>query len=85
MPGVGRKDYLCKELGQECEDDIAFTHAMVDLDKSLLYLLNRNLPLPKYFFKRCWFLHHLRGPERMLQTRALLNTLTEETEACASA
>jgi hypothetical protein len=79
------EDYIRKELGPESEDDIAFTHAMVDLDKFLLYFLDRNLPLPKYFFERCWFLHYLRGPERMPQTRTLLNTLAAETEACASA
>jgi hypothetical protein len=81
----GWEDCLREELGPESEDDIAFTHAMVELDKFLLYFLDRNLPLPKHFFERCWFLHYLRRPERMLQTRALLNTLTAETEACASA
>ncbi|MGB0124392.1 MAG: hypothetical protein WA419_16655 [Silvibacterium sp.] len=81
----GWEDYLRGGFGPESEDDIAFTYAMVELDKLLLYFLDRNLPLPKYFFERCWFLHYLRGPERMLQTRALLNTLTAETEACASA
>jgi hypothetical protein len=79
------EDYLREEFGPESEDDIAFTHAMAELDKFLLYFLDRNLRLPKYFFERCWFLHHLRGPERMLQIRALLNTLTAETESCASA
>jgi len=81
----GWEDYLREELGPDSEDDIAFTSAMAELDKLLLHFRERNLPLPKYFFERCWFLHHLRGPERMLQTRALLNTLTAETESCASA
>jgi hypothetical protein len=79
------EDHLSQELGPESERDIAFTRAMVELDKLLLYFRDRNLPLPEYFFGRCWFLHYLRGPERMLQTRALLNTLTAEIEACASA
>jgi hypothetical protein len=78
-------DHLSQELGPESERDIAFTRAMVELDKLLLYFRVRNLPLPEYFFGRCWFLHYLRGPERMLQTRALLNALTAEIEACASA
>lgn len=77
--------YLREELGPESEDDIAFSRAMGDLDKLLLHFLDRDLSLPKYFFERCWFLDYLRGPERMLQTRALLNTLTGEMEACASA
>jgi len=79
------EDHLSQELGPGSARDIAFTRAMVELDKLLLYFRDRNLPLPEYFFGRCWFLHYLRGPERMLQTRALLNTLTEEIEACASA
>jgi hypothetical protein len=77
--------HLSQELGPESERDIAFTRAMVELDELLLYFRDRNLPLPEHFFGRCWFLHYLRGPERMLQTRALLNTLTAEIEACASA
>ena len=74
-----------EELGPEDEDDIAFTKAMADLDKLLLYFRDRNVPLPRYFFERAWFLHYLRGPERMLQTRALLNTLATETGECTSA
>jgi hypothetical protein len=77
--------YLWQELGSEGEDDIAFTKAMADLDKLLLYYRDRNVPLPRYFFERTWFLHYLRGPERMLQTRAVLNTLATETGECTSA
>jgi len=78
------EQYLSQELGPEDEDDIAFTKAMADLDKLLLYLRDRNVPLPRYFFERAWFLHYLRGPERMLQTRTLLNTLATETGECTS-
>jgi hypothetical protein len=77
--------YLWRELGLADEDDIAFTKAMADLDKLLLYFRDRNVPLPRYFFERTWFLHYLRGPERMLQTRTLLNTLATETGECTSA
>ena len=77
--------YLSQELGPEDEDAIAFTKAMADLDKLLLYLRDRSVPLPRYFFERAWFLHYLRGPERMLQTRALLNTIVTETRECTSA
>ncbi len=66
-------------------DDKAFTRVMAELDRVLLYFHDQDLSLPKYFFERCWFLHHLHGPERMLQTRALLNTLTAEIGPCASA
>ena len=77
--------YLSQELGPEDEDAIAFTKAMADLDKLLLYLRDRSVPLPRYFFERAWFLHYLRGPERMLQTRALLNTIATGTGECTSA
>ena len=78
------EDYLGRELGTEGRDEVAFTRAMAELDKLLLYFHDRDLPLPRHFFERAWFLHYLRGPERMLQTRALLNTLTAETGACES-
>ena len=71
------------EVGSD--DDKAFAGAMPELDRLLLYFHEKDLLLPKYFFERCWFLHHLHGPERMLQTRALLNTLTAEIGPCASA
>ena len=77
--------YLWQELGPADEDAIAFAKAMVDLDKLLLYFRDQNVPLPRYFFERTWFLHYLRGPERMLQTRAVLNTLATETGECTSA
>ncbi len=75
---------LRDQLGSVSEDDVAFTHSMVALDRLLLYFHDKSLLLPRYFFERCWFLHHLRGPERMLQARALLNTLTSEKDACGS-
>lgn len=78
------EDYLGRELGTDDGDEVAFTRAMAELDKLLLYFHDRDLPLPQYFLERAWFLHYLRGPERMLQTRALLNTLTTETGACKS-
>ncbi len=71
-------------LGSDREDDIAFAVAMAELDKLLLHFRDRNAALPRYFFEHCRFLHALHGPERMLQTRALLNTLTAEIGACAS-
>jgi hypothetical protein len=73
------------ELDSKNESDIAFTLAMRELEQLLRYFCDRNLSLPKYMFERSWFLHLLHEPERMLQTHALLNTLTAEIEACASA
>jgi hypothetical protein len=77
--------YLWKELGPADKDAIVFAKAMADLDKLLLYFQDQNVPLPRYFFERAWFLHYLRGPERMLQTQALLNTLATETGECTCA
>ena len=77
--------YLRKELGPADEDAIVFAKAMADLDKLLLYFREQSVPLPRYFFERAWFLHYLRGPERMLQTRTLLNTLAMESGECTSA
>ena len=84
-PADGWEQYLSQRLSLESEDDKAFTRAMAELDRVLLYFHDQDLSLPKFFFERCWFLHHLHGPERMLQTRALLNTLTAEIGPCASA
>jgi hypothetical protein len=78
-------EYLCRELGTESGDEIAFASAMTELDKLLGYFEDRNRALPRYSFERIWFLHSLRERERMPQTRAVLNTLTAEMEACASA
>lgn len=79
------EDNLSQELGSADEDAIEFAKAMAEMDKLLCYFQDRNLPLPRYFFERIWFLHYLRGRERMLQTRALLQTLTMEIAECTSA
>ena len=81
----GWEEYLSNEIGPESREDIAFTHAMVELDRLLQYFLSNRLPLPEHFYDRCWFLHYLMGSERMLHTRVLLNTLAAEIKPCASA
>jgi hypothetical protein len=58
---------------------------MVELDKLLSLFHDGNRVLPGLIFERIWFLHSLRGPERMLQTRAVLGMLTAELAACISA
>ncbi len=78
-------EYLLQELGTESGEEIAFAHAMVELDTLLTLFYDGNLPLPSLTFERIWFLHSLRGPERMLQTRAVLGVLTAELAACTSA
>ena len=74
-----------RNSGPQSADEIAFAHAMVELDKLLTLFHDRNRVLPGLSFERIWFLHSLRGPERMLQTRAVLGMLTAELAACTSA
>jgi hypothetical protein len=78
-------DYLVLELGPRCAEEIEFTRSMVELDRVLALFHNDNLPLPRLAFERIWFLHNLRGPERMAQTRAVLGMLMAELGACTSA
>jgi hypothetical protein len=78
-------EYLLQELGARSAEEIAFAHAMVELEKLLSLFHDGNRVLPGLSFERIWFLHSLRGPERMLQTRAVLGMLTSELTACTSA
>lgn len=78
-------DYLAQELGPQCAEEIDFTRSMVELDRLLTHFHDENLPLPSPATERIRFLHYLRGPERMAQTRAVLGTLMAELRACTSA
>ena len=77
--------FLLQQLGPERIEEIEFTRAMVELDKILALFHDGNRVLPGLALERIWFLHSLRGPERMLQTRAVLGMLTAELAACTSA
>ena len=79
------REYLLQKLGARSAEEIAFAHAMVELEKLLSLFHDGNRVLPGLSFERIWFLHSLRGPERMLQTRAVLGMLTAELSACTSA
>ncbi len=81
----GWDDYLNQKLGSTNSQDADFTRAMVELDKLLALFRDRNQALPRFTFKRVWFLHYLREPERMLQTGAVLTMLMAEMGACTSA
>lgn len=78
-------DYLAQELGPHRAEEIHFARSMVELDRLLTLFHDDNLPLPRLAFERIWFLHYLRGPERMAQTRAVLGTLMAELGACTFA
>jgi hypothetical protein len=79
------KDYVANECKNGAEDEIEFTLLMGDLGKLLALLQARNLALPPLYFERISFLHHLRGPERNLQARAVVQGLLEVIASCASA
>ncbi len=76
--------FLSEQLGPENEEEIEFACAMMELDKLLAVYHDQNLALPSLSFERILFLHLLRGPERMAQTRAILGTLTAELAPCTS-
>ena len=78
-------EYLLQELGVLSAEEIAFARAMVELGRLLSLFHDGNRVLPGLSFERIRFLHSLRGPERMLQTRAVLGMLTAELAACTSA
>ena len=77
-------EHLRRELGDNDADAFDFAMAMVELERLLFHFHDREIPLPRYFFERVWFLHFLREPERMAQTRALLSTLVAEIPPCMS-
>ena len=78
-------EYLRRQLGEEDADSLDFANKMAELDRLLVLFHDHNIPLPQYFFERTWFLHFLREPERMAQTRALLSALIAEIPPCMSA
>ena len=78
-------DFLRRQLGENDADSLDFAKAMGELDRLLVWFHDHNIPLPQYFFERTWFLHFLHEPERLAQTRALLNALVAEIPPCMSA
>lgn len=83
--GRAWSEYLSRQLGEDDAASLDFAKAMAELDRLLLWFHDNNIPLPRYFFERAWFLHFLHEPERMAQTRALLSTLAAEIPPCMSA
>ena len=76
--------YLRRQLNEDDTDSLDFAKAMVELERLLVWFHDQDIPLPRFFFERAWFLHFLREPERMAQTRALLTTLVAEIPPCMS-
>jgi hypothetical protein len=78
------RHFLLEQLGPGSEEEIEFACAMAGLDKLLAVYREQAHPLPMLLFERICFLHCIRGPERMAQTRAILGTLTAELLVCTS-
>jgi hypothetical protein len=55
------------------------------LGQLLVHFRDDKLPLPPLLYERIWFLDQLRGPERNLQARAVVQGLIEAIKPCASA
>jgi hypothetical protein len=79
------EEYVANECKDGADGEIEFTLLMGDLGKLLALFRNRNLALPPHYFERISFLHRLRGPERNLQARAVVQGLLEVIASCASA
>ena len=65
--------------------DIEFAHLTSQLGKLLHQYRAHRLALPPHLFSRVWFLHYLHGAERIVQTRAVVQELTEAIQPCAFA
>jgi hypothetical protein len=65
--------------------DIEFAQLMSQLGKLLHQYRTHRLALPPHLFSRVWFLHYLHGAERIVQTRAVVQELTEAIQPCAFA
>jgi hypothetical protein len=79
------EEYVANECKDGADGEMEFTLLMGDLGKFLALFRDRNLALPPLYFERISFLHHLRGPERNLQARAVVQGLLEVIASCASA
>jgi hypothetical protein len=79
------EEYVANECKDGVEGEIEFTLLMGDLGKLLAIFRDRYLALPPLYFERIRFLHQLRGPERNLQARSVVQGLLEVIASCASA
>jgi len=79
------EDYVADECRDGAEGEIEFTLLMGDLGRMLVLFRNGNLTLPPLYLERISFLHRLRGPERNLQARAVVQGLLEVIASCTSA
>jgi hypothetical protein len=79
------EEFVAKEFNGADDREAEFTLLMGQLGKILVIFRDRNLVLPALHLERIQFLHHLRGPERNQQARAIVQDLLEVITPCASA
>jgi hypothetical protein len=79
------QEFVTNNFGPSTEDEMEFALLMGQLSNLLHQFHARQLALPPHHFSRIWFLHYLRGEERIAQTRALVQDLVEALSPCASA
>lgn len=83
--GLSWHQFVTNRLAPSPEDEIEFAQLMGQLGNLLLQFRAQNIALPPHHFSRLWFLHYLRGAERIVQTRALVQALVEAISPCACA
>jgi hypothetical protein len=79
------EEFVAMEFNGADDPEAEFTLLMGQLAKILVIFRDRNLVLPALHLERIQFLHHLHGPERNLQARAIVLSLLEVIAPCASA
>jgi hypothetical protein len=79
------EEFVEREFHGADDTEAEFSLLMGQLGKILVIFREKNIVLPPLHLERIWFLHHLRGPERNLQARAVVHGLMEALQSCASA
>jgi hypothetical protein len=86
QPGVRSWEKLLAQMQLASRHlDIEFAQVTAQLGQLLHQYRAHHLALPSHLFSRVWFLHYLRGAERIVQTRAVVHGLTEAIQPCAFA
>ena len=73
------------DLSKNAKSEEEYEVLIGQLGQLLAHYRDNDRPLPPLSFERIWFLDRLRGPERNLQARAVVQGLIEAMKPCASA
>jgi hypothetical protein len=74
-----------RDLSKNAKSEEEYELLIGQLGQLLAHYRDNNRPLPPLSFERIWFLDRMRGPERNLQARAVVQGLIEAMKPCASA